>query len=168
MIPIAVTTTSSSACESSCKLTDVGGAALDDVAGGVIFVPGEGQILNVAVQIVPDALDVALGAPGQLEPLAIAAHAPQQGRQQDGGSGPPQGPQGLGLQSRPVQPGHQEPGQFGRFGPQDGVHGQADDLGRQGVEHHGQARAQQRRRKVLVRRGVDNYVIPEDGETVIY
>ena len=67
----------------------VGGAALDDVAGGVIFVPGKGQILDVAVQVVPDTLDIALGAPGQLEPLAVAANAPQQGRQQYAACRPP-------------------------------------------------------------------------------
>ena len=67
----------------------VGGAALDDVAGGVIFVPGKGQILDVAVQVVPDTLDIALGAPGQLEPLAVAANAPQQGRQQYAACCPP-------------------------------------------------------------------------------
>ena len=67
----------------------VGGAALDDVAGRVIFVPGKGQILDVAVQVVPDTLDIALGAPGQLEPLAVAANAPQQGRQQYAACRPP-------------------------------------------------------------------------------
>ena len=35
-----------------------------------------------------------------------------------------------------------------RLRSQDGVHGDADDLGRQGVEHHGQACAQQRRGKM--------------------
>ena len=126
----------------------IGGAALDDVAGGMLLVPRKGQILDAPVQVIPQPLDVGLGPAGQLRPLPEAAQAPQQRRHHDGSRRPPQRRDRLLPQRLQRQyPQHQRR-QLGLLGSQDGVHRDTDDLGRQGVERHGQARTQQRRRKM--------------------
>ena len=119
----------------------VGGAALDDVAGGVGLVPGKGQMLDVPVQVVTDVLDIAFRAFGQIEPLAEAAHAPEHGHCHNADGGHPQGPDGLLPEGVPLQPFQHKGRDFGCLVPQNGVHRQADDLGCQGVEGHTQAGA---------------------------
>ena len=112
------------------------------------FVPGKGQVLDVPVQVVSDGLYIGLRAFGQIEPLAEAAHAPEDGHCQHTCRRQPQGPQRLLPQGLPAQPVLEKDRQPGRFVTQDRVHGDLDDLGRQGVEGHAQTGAGQSHRKI--------------------
>ena len=107
----------------------VGGAPLDDIAGGVGGVPGKAQALDVAIQAVPQALHKALGALGQVDAHAVDANAPHRRRQHHRPRRQPQKGQGLGPQLIHGDQRAQKAGQIGGLAPQHRVHGEADDLG---------------------------------------
>ena len=111
----------------------VGGAPLDDVAGGVGGVPFKAQALDVAVQAVPQALHKALGALGQVDAHAVNTHAPHRRGQHHRPRRQPQKGQGIGPEPVQGRQRAQKARQIRGFAPQHRVHGEADDLGHQRV-----------------------------------
>ena len=107
----------------------VGGAPLDDVAGGVGGVPVEAQAQYVLVEAVPDGLHEALRAPGQVDAHSVDAQAPHRRRQGHRPRRDPQRAQGVGPQGVQVQQGPDPMGQVGLLHVQHAVHCYADDLG---------------------------------------
>ena len=109
--------------------------------------PRKAQVLDVVIQPVADALDERLRSARKLRALAIVAEAAQQGQQQHGRGREPQRVELLRLQQR--QKRLQKRRERRLLCAEDGVHRQADDLRREGIEYHPEAGAQQGHDKIV-------------------
>ena len=96
--------------------------------------PGEGQALDVSKELVAYALDEALGALREEEPLTEDGKAAQHGEDDYGPRRPDQGHGRVSAQYLQRQRIGYQRRQLRLLGAEDGVHGDADYLGYERVE----------------------------------
>ena len=126
---------------------DVGGTALNDVAGPVFHVPGEGQALNVIEQLVPHALDQGFGGLGVADPEAVLAGHLHRRHDHNGQTHDPQMLSQVRKASRRVYQAHDGRGEGGRLAADGVVHRRTDDLGLNHVRQSRNGRGKDAQRK---------------------
>ena len=150
---------------------DVRGAALDDVAGVVLHVPGEGQALDVGKKAVPHGLDQCLGGLGLGNVVAEDGDRLQQRNREQREHHDPDMLRQIGKTARALDGAQDEGGKLRVLAAQHVVHRDANDLGREQVRQRrerGADHAQHKQRLAALQKAPDQLPLVFFWDLVVF